>query len=90
MTVISYSQARQTLKGLLDKVIQSHEPVIIERRNDENCVVISESDYHSLEETAYLLRSPKNAQRLLEALQRSKETRKTFDTIKVLEDEITA
>lgn len=68
---LSYSDVRKNLKGYLDKVCLDHLPLLITRQRGENVVLISEEDYLSLEETAYLSRSPKNMQRLLEALNRT-------------------
>lgn len=72
MTSTSYSRARRKLKSVFDRVCRDHEPVVITRRSGENVVVLSEEDYSSLEETAYLLRSPANARRLLEAVARDR------------------
>jgi antitoxin YefM len=52
----------------MDYVCESHEPILITRRGEESVVMLSLKDYKSLEETAYLLRSPKNAYRLIEAI----------------------
>ena len=68
---LSYSEMRQNLKNCLDKVCIEHTPLLITRKRGDNVVVMSEDDYRSLEETAYLTRSPQNLQRLLEALNRS-------------------
>ena len=64
----TYSALRANLKEALDEVCEDHEPLRVERKNGDAVVVISESDFNSLEETAYLLRSPENARRLLSAL----------------------
>ena len=68
---ISYSEMRQNLKSGFDKVCQDHEPILVIRKNGENVVVISEEDYRSLQETAYLCQSPHNLERLLQALNRT-------------------
>jgi len=68
---LSYSEVRKKLKSAFDKVCQEHVYLLVERRNGDNVVLISQEDFRGLEETAYLLRSPKNAQRLLESLNRS-------------------
>ena len=68
MNTISYSQARSRLAETLDKVCDDHAPVIITRRNASSVVMMSLADYQALEETTYLLRSPKNARRLLESV----------------------
>jgi antitoxin YefM len=67
---LSYSEIRKNLKAYLDQVCTEHLPLLVTRKRGENVVVISEEDYRSLEETAYLSRSPKNLKRLLEALNR--------------------
>jgi antitoxin YefM len=52
----------------MDKVCDDHEPVVITRKNQRSVVMISLEDYEALEETVYLLRSPKNARRLIESI----------------------
>ena len=64
----TYSALRANLKEALDSVCETHEPLRVERKNGDAVVVISEADFSSLEETAYLFRSPENARRLLRAL----------------------
>ncbi len=68
MDVISYTRARETLAKTMDRVCNGHSPVIITRKNQRSVVIMSLEDYRALEETAYLLRSPKNARRLLESI----------------------
>lgn len=68
MTTITYSAARASLAQAMKKVCKDHEPVIITRQNNESVVMISLEDFKALEETAYLLRVPKNARRLLESI----------------------
>ena len=77
---ISYSEARKSLKSYLDKVCSEHTPLLITRRKGENVMLLAEDDYRSLEETAYLSRSPKNLERLLEALNRKEG--KTLDEVR--------
>jgi antitoxin YefM len=67
----SYSAARATLASLCDQVASSREPVFIRRRGAESVALISASELAGLLETAHLLRSSKNAQRLLRALRRA-------------------
>lgn len=62
--ITTYSDFRQKLKGYLDEVFKSNSPLFVTRTKGENIVVLSESDYESIMETFYLLKSPKNAQRL--------------------------
>ncbi len=68
MDVITYSHARSHLAETMEKVCDDHAPVIITRKNQRSVVMLSLEDYQALQETAYLLRSPKNARRLLEAI----------------------
>jgi len=65
---MSYSEFRSHLAGTLDKVNDDHVPMLITRRNGKPAVVISLEDFKSYEETAYLMASPENAQRLNEAI----------------------
>jgi antitoxin YefM len=67
----TYTKARANLAQLCNKVSENKEVVYIKRRNAEDVALISESELSSLLETAYLLQSPKNAQRLLKALNRA-------------------
>jgi len=68
MEAISYSKARANLAKTMEEVCEDHEPVIITNKDDKNVVMISLDDFKSMEETAYLLRSPKSAKRLLESI----------------------
>lgn len=65
MDAISYTAARANLAATMNRVCDDHEPLIITRNSEQSVVMMSLDDYKALEETAYLLRSPKNAQRLL-------------------------
>lgn len=67
MDAITYSAARANLASTMDRVCNDHEPLIITRNGEQSVVMLSLEDYQSLEETAYLLRSPANARRLLSA-----------------------
>jgi antitoxin YefM len=69
MDAISYTAARANLASTMDRVCQDHEPLIITRNGQQSVVMLSMEDYKSLEETAYLLRSPENAKRLLAAVE---------------------
>lgn len=70
-TVTTYTRARATFAALCDEVASTREPVIIRRRNAEDVALVSADELESLVETAHLLRSPKNAQRLLDAVLRA-------------------
>jgi antitoxin YefM len=69
MKAITYTAARENLAATMEGVCEDHEPVMITKRRDQAVVMMSMEDYASLEETAYLQRSPKNARRLREALE---------------------
>jgi len=72
MTVqTTYTQARASLASLLDEVTHNREVVIIHRRGEEDVALVSADELASLMETAHLLRSPRNAERLLAALGRA-------------------
>ncbi|MCF2949901.1 type II toxin-antitoxin system prevent-host-death family antitoxin [Paraglaciecola aquimarina] len=64
MDTMSYSAFRTNLAGTLDKVNDDHKPMIITRQNGRPAVVMSLEDFQAYEETAYLMASPKNAERL--------------------------
>jgi antitoxin YefM len=68
MNAVTYSQARSDLAKTMDRVCDDHSPIIITRKSQRSVVMISLEDYQAIEETAYLLRSPKNARRLLESM----------------------
>ena len=68
MDAISYTAARANLAKTMEKVCNDHDPVIITREEDPPVVMLSLEDYQSMEETAYLLRSPANARHLLESI----------------------
>ena len=70
MDAITYSAARANLAATMDRVCNTHEPVIITRNSRQAVVMLSLEDYKALEETTYLLRTPANAKRLLSAIAR--------------------
>ncbi|NQZ76717.1 MAG: type II toxin-antitoxin system prevent-host-death family antitoxin [Ekhidna sp.] len=72
MEVTSYSKFRQNLKSYMDKVVHDSNPLYVTRANGEDVVVISKSDYESMDETTYLLSSPKNRERLLNSVEEFK------------------
>lgn len=71
--ITTYSNFRQKLKTYLDEVSKSSSPLFVTRSKGENIVVLSESDYESLMETFYLLKSPKNAERLQRAIEQDQQ-----------------
>jgi len=68
MDAISYSTARAHLAQTMDRVCEDHSTLIITRKGASSVVMLSLEDYQALAETAYLLRSPSNARRLLQAV----------------------
>jgi antitoxin YefM len=74
-TKTSYSHARQNLAKLWDNVEDSREAAVIQRRGHEDMALLPADELASLQETAYLLRSPRNAARLLRALIRARRGR---------------
>ena len=68
MDTITYTWARGNLAKTMEKVCDDHSPVVITRKTAKPVVMMSLEDFEALEETAYLLRSPKNARRLLESI----------------------
>jgi antitoxin YefM len=68
MDAITYTAARQNLAKTMEKVCRDHTPVIVTRKSENSVVIMSLEDYEALEETAYLLRSPKNTRRLIESI----------------------
>ena len=68
MDAITYTEARENLAQTIQRVCRDHDPVIITRKREDSVVMMSLEDYESLTETAYLLKSPKNARRLLAAI----------------------
>lgn len=71
MAHASYTEARDHLAALLDRATDDHEVVVIERRGKKPVVLVAEEEWSSLQETAHLLRSPRNAERLLRSLARA-------------------
>jgi antitoxin YefM len=68
VNTLTYTAARETLASTMDRVCSDHDPVVITRKRNQAVVMMSLEDYESLQETAYLLRSPANARRLAEGI----------------------
>lgn len=83
-TKISYSHARENLASLWDEVEDSREAAVIQRRGHEDMALIPADELSSLRETAYLLRSPENAVRLLAALTRARRGKKKLTDLAML------
>ncbi len=69
MKILSYTESRANYAQVLDEVVNNREETIITRAGHEPVVIVSLADYESLRETAYLLRSPANARRLLDSIE---------------------
>ncbi len=84
----SYSHARENLASLWDQVEDSREAAVIQRRGHEDMALIPADELDSLRETAYLLRSPQNAARLLAALTRARRGRTKPADLRALRREL--
>ena len=68
MEAITYTHARRQLAKTMEKVCEDHAPILITRQDQASVVILSLEDYEAFKETAYLLRSPRNATRLLHSI----------------------
>lgn len=87
MTETTYTNLRQSLASVLDRVANDHEIVIVRRKGDKRVAMVPADELAGLLETAHLLRSPKNAQRLLAALRRAKAKKGVSETVDKLRRE---
>lgn len=88
MKTMSYTESRARYAEVLDSVVNDREEVVITRSGHESVVIVSLEDYESLRETAYLMRSPANARRLLDAMERLEAGRGAqHDLVEVDEEE---
>ncbi len=81
MKAITYTAARENLASMMDRVCEDHDTMVITRKREQAVVMMSLEDYESLQETAYLMRSPANARRLARSIADSKKGKlitKTF------------
>lgn len=69
MKALTYTAVRGNLAKTMKKVCDDHDPVIITRKQHDAVIMMSLEDYEALNETAYLLHSPKNTRRLLESIE---------------------
>jgi len=72
MKIVSFTEARNSLKAVLDSVVNDADTAVITRRDSEDAVVMSLDYYNSLMETVYLLRSPANAEHLNRSIEQFK------------------
>jgi antitoxin YefM len=87
-SVTTYTQARATLAKLCNEVVESREVVVIRRRGAGDVALVAADELRSLMETAHLLRSPANAERLLRALVRARRTKLRPGTVAELRREL--
>jgi len=86
-TETSYTHARANLAALCDQVTSTREPIVIRRRGSEDVALVAATELRGLIETAHLLRSPKNAQRLLTALVRAQSQELPTEAVEALRRE---
>lgn len=68
MNILTFSEARASLKTVMDNVCKDHTPTVVSRVNGEHIVMLSLADFNSMKETMYLLSSPANANHLMESI----------------------
>ena len=73
MELTTYTNFRQNLKSYLDKVLSNRMPLLVTRTHSQDVVVLSKTDYDHIHNTFYLLKNPKNAERIFESLSELKE-----------------
>lgn len=73
MDIRSYTNVRQNLASVMDEVCAAHAPVVVTRQNAASVVMMSLEEFNAIEETLHLLRSPRNAERLLRSIARANE-----------------
>ncbi|HEX6901082.1 MAG TPA: type II toxin-antitoxin system prevent-host-death family antitoxin [Thermoanaerobaculia bacterium] len=84
----TYTQARANLAKLMDEVTDNREIIIVSRRGAEDVALVAASELAGLAETAHLLRSPKNAERLLRAIERARTATEKPQTVEELRREL--
>ena len=82
--IVSFTEARRTLKALMDRVTGDRSPAVITRRGGEPVVMVSLSEWEAIQETNYLMKSPANAKRLRESVAAAE----SGETRKLSEDEL--
>lgn len=84
----TYSQAREQLKSLMDRAVEDREVIVVRRRTGGDVAMIAADELESLVETAHLMRSSRNAQRLLAALSRARSESLEPTTLAELEKQL--
>jgi len=77
MQTVLYSRLRQNMKKYFDDAVDSHEPIIVVRKDDKSVVILSLEDYNAIKETEYLLSNENNAKHLLNSLENAHRGKKT-------------
>jgi len=88
MTETTYTSLRQSLASVLDRVVNDREVVIVRRKGDKKVAMVPADELAGLMETAHLLRSPKNAKRLLSALRRATSRKGKPESLEKLRQEL--
>jgi antitoxin YefM len=70
MQTVSYSEARENLKKVMDKAVADRAPLLITRQRGPNVVMISAEEWQGMQETLHLMSSPANAKRLMDGIAR--------------------
>ncbi len=84
MRTTTLTDFRKNLKADMDKTLEDHDILIINRKGNKDMVMLSLQDYESLKETAYLLSSPANARYLFESMQQAEEGKVIHKSLKDL------
>ena len=88
MVETTYSSLRENLASVMDRIVNDREVVIVRRKGDQKVAMISADELSGLLETAHLLRSPKNAQRLLDAMASLKQGKAKTRSLEKLREEL--
>jgi antitoxin YefM len=88
MVETTYTSLRENLASVMDRIVNDREVVIVHRKGDQKIAMISADELSGLLETAHLLRSPKNAERLLSALKRAKQGKGKPESVDKLRKEM--
>jgi antitoxin YefM len=87
MSEVTYSEARARFASLWDRIVADRDVVVVRRRGKEDLAMLPAAELASLMETAHLLRSPRNAERLLAALARAREGTEPVSSTQALREE---
>ena len=88
MVETTYTKLRENLASVMDRVVNDREVVIVRRKGDQRVAMVPADELSSLLETAHLLRSPRNAERLLKALRRANRRKVKSDSLDELRQEM--